>query len=370
MRLSVSLCFLILSLISSHEVRAQVPLFDEPGRDYDTGVWNFSLQSTYYEANANYTEDGGQFVSLPSGYSYNLLLFDFGARWVPRNQWAVYVSSQIANATSENATDTRKNSSLTQALIGTDFILASWRRFELAPDFSLLFPFDRIDPTQDHVLNHEGAIQASGRILAKAQFGVFHPFGFAGLTYRDEGRSTLLPYGLGAELQFTNWIFGGELRGYQTVANDKYSNEPNQREVVAANNGGAMKFYAIDPSLVETNFWLKKKMAPQWDLKLGGGTSITGANTAAGWNVIAGLSYSFKPAQRSRSRISPPEEHLYFREETNDGVDQELFRRPPPPPPVPKELTTEQQRKKLQKELNQTEFQIELKRTKTKKKKR
>lgn len=367
MRLSVSLFSLLAGIFVSSQAAAQVPLFDEPGRTYKKSAFELSFQTTYYEANANYTKTGGEYVSLIDGYGYNLLSFDFGFRWVPVNNWGVYASTQVANASSDDLRNTRQNSSFTHALLGTDFVLASWKRFEIVPDFSLIIPYERIDATEDYVLNHEGAVEGTARVMATAKFGSFKPFGFVGFTYRDEGRSSLMPYGAGMELEFATWSLVGEVRGYQTVVKDKYTSEPLRREVVAPKNGGALRFFAIDPSLLEANGWIRKNFGGL-GIKLGGGASITGANTAAGWNVIAGLSYQFGTAKTPKSIHHPPpkEEATQFREETEDGVDQSLFQPPPPPPPQ----ADPAERQKIQNEQNQGDFQIELKRTKPTKKKR
>lgn len=364
------------SFLFVQKAGAQVPLYDEAGRTYLHHSWQFDLQTTYYQATANYTKDGGKFDSLPSGYGYQLLDFDMGARWIPLTNWGVYASTRVSNAESKDLITTRRNSSFTQAVLGTDYLMnSSSRKYELIPDFSLTLPMERIDTQSDEVLNREGAIEATARLISRAHWGRFSPFAFIGFTYRDEDRSSLLPYGLGSELQFTGWALGGEIRGYETVIKDKYTNDRIKREVIAPQNGGALHYYAVDPSLLETNIWMRTRFMESWSFKFGGGTSLTGAATSAGWNVFAGLSYSFQPSssQAPSYPLKKEEDPIRFKEETNDGVNQDLFRPPPPPEPPPEVKTpsktkAEDPKKKLQKELEQTEFQIELKRPKRRKK--
>jgi len=381
MKLSVLLFSLLSStlLLCAVQARAGLPLYDEAGRSYRLGRWQFDAQVTSYQATANYTKSGGEYSSLPSGYSYTLLDFDFGARWVPSSRWAVYATSRVSNAESKDNVSTRRDSTLTQAVVGTDFLFYSSKRLDLYPDFSLTVPLKRVDPAADDVVAGEGAMELSGKIIGRINWGVFDPFAFIGFTYRDEDRSSLMPFGAGAELQFSKWHLGGEVRGYQTVIADKFADNPYRREIVAARNGNALRYYAVDPSLLETNFWLRGNLTPTWAMKFGGGTSITGSNTAAGWSVFAGITYSPEFTPGRPSPIVAPykerqtEDTQVFQEETSDGVDQNLFRKPPPPvpvaPPAPKP-NPEVQKKKLQNELDQTEFQIELKSTKKKKRKR
>lgn len=381
-------------LLCSSLAQAQLPLYDEAGRSYQTGRWQFDAQTTYYQATANYTRSGGEYVTLPNGYSYSLLDFDFGARWVMKKNWALYASSRVSNAESKNTVDTRKDSSLTQLVLGSDFLVYQSQRWDLYPDLSLTVPFKRVDATGDTVINGEGTMDFTAKLIARANWGAFDPFAFAGFTYRDDDRSSLLPYGVGAELQFSSWRLGAELRGYQTVIHDKFENSPARREIVANRNGGALRYYTVDPSLLETNLWLRGNLTSTWALKLGGGTSLTGSAIAAGWNVFAGLSFSPQFRSGSTPLVTPYKDQRdanapAFQEETNDGVDQNLFRRPEPPKPVappiqmepehikpsappvaPPPVPTIQRQKKMQQELDQTEFQIELKTTKKKKKKR
>jgi len=369
------------------ESHAGLPLYDEAGRNYRLGQWQFDAQASYYEATANYSRSGGEYVTLPDNASYHLMDLDFGARWVPKSRWALYASSRLSGAESKNSRDTRQDSSLTQVVLGTDFLLHSSKRWDLYPDLSVTIPLQRVDPAGDTVLNGEGATEFSGKIIARMNWGMFDPFAFVGFTYRDEDRASLVPYGIGAELQFSSWRLGGELRGYQTAMKDKYSSTPAQREIVAVRDGYALRYYAVDPALLETNLWLRGNLSSSWAFKLGGGTSLTGANTSAGWNAFAGLTFSpqFKSSASPTPIVAPyrersTEELQNFQEETTDGVDQNLFQKPTPPPPVkpipptppppaavalPKPNPV-QQKKKLQNELDQTEFQIELKTTKKK----
>lgn len=351
----------------AEEAKAQISIYDEAGRSYKARSWSLDFQTTYYNATANYARGGGEYVSLPDGSKYTLLDFDFGSRYVPSSNWAVYATAQVSNAESQDSFETRRNSTFTKAVLGTDFLIYSSKRLDFYPDFSLTLPIERVDATVDETLNREGAIEASARMIGRLHWRSLEPYAFLGFTYRDEGRSSLMPYGLGIEFQLTKWSFGGEVRGYQSVIKDKFTETPQERESVAGRNGGALRYFSVDPALLETNLWVRGQLNDIWGLKVGGGTSLNGANTSAGWNVIASLSYTFQTGSSTRSRSwrkRPTEDTELFQEEINDGVDQKLFT--PPPPPLPDE--DEIQKKKLQKELDQTEFQIELKKSKSKKK--
>ncbi len=372
----MSVC--LLSLLFFAHAQASTPLFDEVGRNFQPHLWEFAVQTDYYQATANYTPGGGQFASLNSGFSYNLLAFDFGARWVPTSPWGLYANAQVANAESKNSIDTRRNSSFTQVNLGSDYLLFNGQSWQVYPDFSVLVPVDRVDVSRDDVLNHEGALEVSARMVGRVRWKHLAPFAFLGFNYRDENRASLLPYGVGTEYLFSSWSLGGELRGHSTAIKDKSNITDSQRTAQALRNGGALKFDSTDPALLETHFWFKKVFAGSFALKLGGGTSITGANTSAGWDVFALLSYSFVGNSNSRSS-SPAKSQARpgdndaekFQEETNDGVNQNLFYAPASdpaqPPPASKQKQKADEKKNLQNEMDRTEFQIELKSVKKKK---
>ncbi|PIS10049.1 MAG: hypothetical protein COT73_11405, partial [Bdellovibrio sp. CG10_big_fil_rev_8_21_14_0_10_47_8] len=290
MKLSVIFPTLVVAL-SFSIAQAGVSLFDESSRAYDSGALNVETVGSYFTSTANYTKEGGQYESLPSGGSYQLMDVDFGARWTPDRTWGFYGTSRVSNAEGKDNFNTRGNSSLSQATLGIDMLMISNSKFDLIPDVNFTYPFERVSTTDDSVLNGEGAMELSARAIARLKWGKIQPFAFAGFTYRDEDRSSLLPYGLGAEWKLGSLSVGADLRGYQSIINDTYTNEQYRRHVVAYRNGGSLKYYSVDPSLLESNFWARWQKN-SLGLKVGAGTSLTGANMAAGWTLFAGLNYT------------------------------------------------------------------------------
>jgi hypothetical protein len=123
--------------------------------------------------------------------------------------------------------------------------------------------------------------------------------------------------------------------------------------------------------------WL---MSPKWSLQAQGGLTLMGSNAAAGFHVGAVLRYSFDmsegyveepyvapitspvPNYKSNmynSELSSDKKVNQFREDTSDGVQQEIFKARPTQKPRIKE-------DQLQQQLNDAEFEIELKSKKRK----
>ena len=336
-------------------------------RNYKLGQWDFEVNAKYFTATSNYSRAGNQFQSLASGYSYTLYDFNLGGRWTPTTRWGIYSFAQVSSSQSRDLLLTRNNSGLNQIVAGADYLLfKAWANF--ISDVSVSFPFHRIDTGSNDVLISEGDIELTARMILQTKISIFDAFGFLGFTYRDEGRSSLLPYGTGAELDFHSWFLGADVCGYQTVLNDQYSGSPDTRELFAtAKDGSTLRFYSVNPSILESNFWWRWSPGQSFSFQLGGGMTLTGTSTAGGWNIASALNYRFQTQQNPYS--TPVErrketELNRFHEETNDGVDQQLFQAPSPPPtpPVKKPgLTPEQRHQQIQKDLDKTEMKIELK---------
>lgn len=372
---SCLICFLpVLATASSSN------LFTAADKSFLSERLTFSTQYQFFQTEANYTPEGGQFVSLSSNNKYQISDLDLGLRWTTGSTWGFYSSTRWSQAESRNFGITRKNSQITMASVGMDLLLVSTSKFQLIPDFRVVFPMQRVEKNRDEVILSEGALEISPSLIAKANWGILQPFASIGFTYRDEGRSSLLPYSLGTELAFSSFRLGADLNGYFSLIKDSQTTA--ERQSVLYRNGGSFHNNTTDPSLLNAKTWISWK-GPQLSVRGGIGTSMTGASTASGLTFFAGLDFSFgshksdlSGGRSTRTRSEPKTENQdslqNFEETMDDGVDQNLFRRPTPAPKkkAKPQLSPAEQRKQLQQELDQTEFQIELKKpTKNKRKK-
>lgn len=371
---------LFVSLVFSPKAVGSTTIFSESSRDFRQNRVNIETNYRYFLTEANYTSDGGQYTSLPTGNRYQLSDLDFGIRWTTGSTWGLYGGSRLSQAESKTNGIIRKNSNISQVNAGVDMLLVSSSRFDFIPDLSLIFPMQRVEKNSDDVLTGEGAMEATARLIARLKLGSFQPFATAGITYRDEGRSTLLPFSAGAELKISSFYLGADISGYQTIIKDKYTSNAVERTVITAKNGGSQKYNSVDPSLLETSAWIRWK-GSQFGFHGGAATTVTGANSASGMTFFAGLSFAMDlgGGRKQRSPSLPPpmdpeevhsdDDVQKFEETINDGVDQNLFRKPAPPPKPVKRPDPAQQKLKMQNELDQTEMQIELKKTSKKKRK-
>lgn len=349
---------------------------------FDEGRWDLDAQMNYMRSDANYKLSGEQQSLINNNY-YQLFDTALGTRYSWSDSWALYGYLNIGNAESKGIDSTRTNSSLSKAWVGTEFLI-SLGNFELIPEVSLLVPLEKVNSTQDSVMNNEGVNEFTAKMNAQMEMRSFLMFGYIGFTYRDQGRSYLMPWGVNAEFKMSKFSLGGELFGFQSITSDADKgnlSEANREFLSAKVNGGSKKFYSIDPSVIDFNIYFKLNINPKMELGAGAGTTISGANYAAGFHAGAFFTYSFGGAstyyERSRttyeeSKISTDRKTEKFQEDTQDGVDQQIFRPQPtpvpkPPPPPPKKKRYSPSQKDLQNKMDDVEMSIELK---SKKKKR
>ncbi|MBX2995123.1 MAG: hypothetical protein KF681_09880 [Bdellovibrionaceae bacterium] len=336
-------------------------------KSFRTREIDFYGQTRYYQAQGNFTKGGNSYDSLTSGYGYEIFNFDVGARAVLHSKWAAFAQATMANATSKSPTNTRTNSNLSEAQAGLDFLLNEGT-ITLIPEFSISFPFEDNSVTKDVVALSDGVMTVNGRAIALMRTRVINLGAYLGYTYREKGLSSLLPYGILGEFPLGSFTLGADLRGYASLSSDSTSDTEITRDFYQCRtNGCAKRYYAMNPSLLESSAYFKWAVSRTWDVSAGFTMAITGQSTATGYGAFANIGYRWglpaapTPMEDSetlpagRARVVNPG----FQEETNDGVDQNLFKAPTPPPSP--DAQRKKRQRQIQDDLNKTEMQIELK---------
>ncbi len=354
-------------------------------KEFQRDRWDFEVGTQFFYSEANYPSSGGGSQNLFSGNHYQLLDVNFGTRYMPQKNWSVFGWGNIGSAESKNSLATRSNSSFNEMAAGFDFLMYS-EGFQLVPEIVALMPFEKVDTSSDTVLNSEGVFEVRSRLVAQKDFGMWRGYGWLGFNYRGDGRSFLMPWGAGAQFKMNRHRWGAELLGYQSISDDTNNKDSVIRTAyINSVNAGSLKFYSANPSLIDTQVYATWALHPKWSLQANAGMTLTGTNTAAGYHVGGFIRYSFDmtegyseepyvapvdspvPSYRSNmydnSELSSDKKVKQFKESVDDGVDQDLFKpRPTAKPPV--------NDKQLQQQLDETEFQIELKSDKKKKRRR
>lgn len=334
------LCFFTLNclVLGSESARASFDDFQH----FRKGTYDLAFESQYFKTEANYASSGSSYQSLAYGQSYDIFNAYLKVRHDLSKKSSWYGNLGIANATSYGVNYTRSNSAISDAKLGYAY-RPYGDLFDVITDFNVLIPFNEIDENTDTVLNNEGVGEATGLVRIQKVFSTVSAFGYIGGTFR-QSRSSLLPWGAGVEANYLKWGWGGKIFGYQSVTDDPGSENKIQRTIVMDRvNAGSTKFYSINPSLVDSEVYLKFKFKNAWTLATGGGMTLTGANTAAGFHGGASLIYSWdsepsyylRPGSTQEDDLGSERKVPKFKEEIDDGVNQNLFQKKGTSVPVP-----------------------------------
>jgi hypothetical protein len=338
-------------------------------RVFGDGRWDLDLSGSFFRSTANYSTTGTNQAFVDNNY-YQLMNAQAGIRWGLLEMTNVYLYTDFASAESKATDATRSNSGFTNVIAGTEFLL-DFDFMQVIPEMSYLYNTEKISNSQDAVLNSEGINELTGKVNLQFDFDSFLLYGFGGFTYRDGGRSNLFPWGINAEYSGEKMAFGGELFGFQSITDDKDSGNANEtaRDALRARvSAGSAHFYALDPNVVDSNIYVKYAPSSRWLTWAAAGTSILGSNYSNGWHVEAGLRWTFGGNRRSYDdgrKIRSEKKVEQFKEDTNDGVDQKMFR-PNPTQPAPQKKKVEGQ-EQINDKMKDVDMSIELKKNKKKK---
>ncbi len=344
-------------------------------KEFQAGRWDLDAVASYMRSSANYASGGGNQALVGNNY-FQLLDFLTGARWGITEEMNLYIYGNIASAESKGVNATRTNSGLSK-VVGGGEILINMDGFHVVPEFQFVYNAQKVDMNSDDVLISEGANEITGKVNVQTEMDSFLLYGYLGFTYRDSGRSNLLPWGVTGEYAMQKVRLGLELSGFQSITSDKDKGElaEGQRTVYLGQvNAGSARFFSIDPSIVDLNFTVKFNTSPKLNMWIAAGHTLTGSNYSAGFHFEGGLRYTLGEGRQSKSKSNYSNENIptrttkkvnKFEEDTNDGVDQRMFKPTPTPAPQPQPKKKPQvSGEKLQEKMDDVEMEIELKRNK------
>lgn len=303
---------------------------------------DIDLNSSFYTSQSNYYSNSGGIADLPYGGSYQLIDLEPTLRWMTSSRFAVYslMNFSMAESHGYNAVDgayKKTNTTLSRLGMGAEYLLYDGA-IEIIPELRINYPLETYSLTDNSVMNQEGAMDLLGQFTFQMDWRSFKPFTSIGIDYRDQGRSMLMPWGLGAEYKFLKSALGGELSGFTTIGDDENASNNTNRRLQSLNvNGGSFRFGAVNPMAVNASVWFRFRlgalMAKTYLI-----STVAGGNYAAGNEVGILLRYMVdlnkKSNPHSPNEFNPqsmPDDHNeFFQEELKDGVDQKIFKLPTP----------------------------------------
>ncbi len=379
--------FFICIVLFLFQVAAEAKIYG-PKRYDSVGLLTY-VSTDFYSTNENF-DSNSSVAGLNSGHSYLLIDIPFGIRYAIAPLWSFEAELKASYAQSKSSDvftgGERTNSEINEARFSTDMLVET-NGFDLIPEFEVIFPLKKNSASTDTVMINEGVQQMTGKLHLQTEFGQSDFFSYIGYQIRDSGRSDLVPWSVGMGWNRQGSLLGFRVFGFQSISDDTDKANPFTREALNNKvNGGSLKFYSVNPSVISTEALWFFKLQKQWQFQFNLGLDLAGQRYSKGLFGGLNLVLDWGEKQRSlrqrpRKEIQQPQgsgfaiepETIDFKEDTNESSDQNYFK--PPPAPRVRELRSTPIRKKsrtrvspsdqqIQEQMDDVEMQIELKRKK------
>lgn len=374
-------------------VFAQPTFASNPYQVFHKDRVDMNVRTNYFKSQSNFGSDGSQQSLLGDNYFQNIDVTS-SLRWELIEDLGFIGGFNVAASESSDLLTTRKNSTVNRIDVGADYLF--WTS-SIHDTFATIMYSHALEATAlntDTVSNSDGAAEIQADISTRFNMNGFYPYFQGGLNYRSEGFSTLATYAVGAEFRFSEIGLGASILGKASITDDQYTGTPAIRDTVNTRvNGGSKKYFAVNPNSTDLEVNLNFAASEVMLLKFFGGYTLVGSNSALGYNAGVTLNLAFggskshsvkkrsehKDNLNTISRELTPED---FKEDTNDGVNQDYFKPVAPaqknyiqqvegsPQNQQNTMVDEQkkQNEEVKKQLNNLEYTIKLKQKKKKKK--
>lgn len=347
-----------------------------PMKDFTQGSMELGASFEYFRSEENY-KSGGSKESLPSGFHYQLMDFNIQTRFVLAPSLGLYASANIGTSESKSSTEIYTNSTLNWVEIGGDYLIID-NDLRLVADVSAIVPLEKVSDNMETSLNWDGAMHFRPRAIVSYETNGFVPYASLGVDYRDKGLSTLATFsaGLSSSLK-SDLIFGGEINGYSTIIKD---NLPTEREserlnIIGRYNASSKKFYSINPSLFDSELYLKYRVS-EWQLGASAGMTLAGSDSASGYHGKIFLTWNMDKISSSSHNARPTSHHYNSSSDIDESLEESSFNSSPYTsspayvnPAVEKEVQASEMHVTTKKASN-PDYKLKLKKVPTNKKKR
>jgi hypothetical protein len=319
----------------------------------------------YFEATDNFNS-GGTLDALPSNHSFSHTRLKFGSRY----QWqaiGLYSGLGYGSTDSKQVVDglvwERTNANLTHLFFGLDYLWSA-SGFRWLTDFDLELPLPENNYVGTIPPVYDSAISITPRLVSLAPgllFGLDWA-GYFGLKYHVENLGSPLVWGTSLGLNLGRIYLRSSLEGFENIFAEPGGIRELERSAWHCRASGcAKKFDAYNPSVMKLRLDSELRLFESWAIGLGLDYPLLGKNNAHGITFRAGLTFGWGGYE---TPTAPPRKKtpLDFEPEQETDVDHRLFRTPPLHPPAPQRRAPRPPPIDINRELRETEMQIELKR--------
>jgi hypothetical protein len=303
---------------------------------------DFDIRTSYFKTQANYLADGQQQALTGGNYLQNIE-FTPSVRWEMVENLGLIAGFNVASSESSDALSTRKNSIINRVDIGADYLFWSSAYHDLFFRLSYSHALEKISFNTDAVSNSDGANEIKPQVVLRYHLDGIYPYAEVGLNYRSEGLSMLATYEAGLEARFTEFGVGAAFKGKASIKDDEYTNSSNIRDAVNSRvNAGSKKYFSVNPNSTDLELNLNFSASKDLLFKTFAAHSLLGSNSAVGYTIGLNVNYNFdadsgykKSSTLPKQKVKPTENMntisreptpTDFKEDINDGVNQEYFK--------------------------------------------
>lgn len=295
MKYAITFLFLVFNLFSTFATELP-PLFTRKG-------YQFQSKLSYFTSNSNYSAEGSAFEELPNNQKISLFQTDLRLNYNFSSNWIFWTETQFSQISTVGASQTRTNGVFSHMRIGAFFNLDP-KPLGLAPEFSLLIPFYKVDTSSDNAVPAEGSMAFDASIWTRKRIYRFNSYSQAGVTFRDGQRSHLFHWKIGANKKVWQSYWGLEVNGLHSMNDDAELNSPqNKYNHLNSVNAGSLKFYNINPELYHLTAWSGFAILKKHLFRVGIDKTLNGKNTANG--LTAFVRYSLRFGQENNTTDQP-----------------------------------------------------------------
>lgn len=310
--------------------------------DYTTTKSNYPMQGDF-SGDLTYDQKFERMIfNAEAGYSFNEQMRVWGGLNGGQSRASVMNQSYYL-LTGTILTETRTNSGINEGFVGSQYWFP-YRNVHFVPQLEVSFPFWRVNTNSNDPLIGEGAMVVQPGMWLIADVKGFTPFVYGGFAYRDQGRSSLMPFDVGARFTHPVMQWWGQLsfRGYESVIDDdkaNYVGRFDRRVYLSRVQGGSYDLYSINPSRGE----IAGSAGMQFDnvgVYAGGWVSVYGANSADGWGGFVGVTFNSehpgtvkRKRRANRFNTTPDNYDQSVFDEPVAAPTEPIYEEPPPPPP-------------------------------------
>ena len=306
-------------------------------RQFGAGRFDYHLSADVFNSSANFDSNGGK-QNLITNASVRSIGTATSVRYLFWDRLGIYTGLFFNNFESNNGITTRTNSLLTYYQAGLDFQFFRKNNWSLFLDGNFKYANEQIDANGDSALASDGANEIAAQVNGVYDNGSLRFFGRLGGTYREQGLSQLLKYGVGTDYAFADFRLGLEIEGLSTISNDENTSTPINRDLLTTRvNAGSRAYYSINPNQTVAKIYAGYSYEKDFNIKIFAGSTVIGSNSAQG--VVGGLAFNWgfgitkTPPRYDGADNDGQKPDPGFKVDTNDGVNQDLFKNTPPTPP-------------------------------------